>query len=193
MSDYSAAEIWIGGKVSASVARELCQAISIACLSLEWGDASFTPTSADDLVAACKEREGVKLLWLCNDRARWGQLDDLEAFLVDQRIAFDRISEAGCEYHAERVSFRPGQKPVRAAIHRTGVAVASGAVLESVRNQFDALIGQFTQGNIERGVAMLRRLRRFVRQQTPKVLPGLTPFEIIARSAKAPQRRNRKR
>ena len=188
MSEHSAAEIWIGGQVSVPIADKLCEVVCTADVSLEWGDRLFAPASLDELLSACKEREGVKLLWLCHDSARWGQFDELESFLIGREIAFDRISEAGSEYNAERVSFRPGYKPVRVPVHHSGEVIVSASVLDTVSDRLDLALRQFTRSKIEPGVTALRRLRRFVRQYTPTTLPALEPFEIMVRTVKIGRR-----
>ena len=58
MSDRMSAEIWIGGKVAASLVPALCRAITHERVSLEWGDASFCPTSAEELEACRKNDDG---------------------------------------------------------------------------------------------------------------------------------------
>ena len=78
MSDCTPAEISIGGKIPASAVQLLCQAIVAEGVALEWGEASFAPKSADNLQRACTHRDGVVVLWLCDDQARLGQFEGLE-------------------------------------------------------------------------------------------------------------------
>ena len=41
MAERLAAQIWIGGKISADLVDELCGAIGTQVVSLEWGDGQF--------------------------------------------------------------------------------------------------------------------------------------------------------
>ena len=54
MSDRIPAEIWIGGKVAASLVPDLCAAIVDEGVCLEWGGPRVDPTGPDDLIAAIK-------------------------------------------------------------------------------------------------------------------------------------------
>src|SRR5438270_7869811 len=98
MSEPIPAEISIGGKIRVEVVPELCKAIADQYVSLEWGDARFVPQTAEDLLSACQAREGVRLLWLCADQANYGELRQLEAFLVGAGIPFQRRSNATYQF-----------------------------------------------------------------------------------------------
>ena len=82
MSDRIPAEIWIGGKVAASLVPDLCAAIIDEGVCLEWGGPRVDPTGPDDLIAAIKaNHQGVRLLWFCDEEASCGEFDVLESFL----------------------------------------------------------------------------------------------------------------
>ena len=101
MADYMAAEIWIGGKMPASLASELCKAIADDYVSLAWGDAPFRPTSPEDLLDArepASDDDNVRLLWFCNDESRYGEFNDLEELLQEHGIAYSRRREGKYEH-----------------------------------------------------------------------------------------------
>ena len=105
MSDRMAAEIWIGGKIPMSLVPALCAAISDEGVSLEWGDAPFRPSTADDFRQAPKKDDhAVRLLWLCDEEAGGGVFEELEAFLREHEIAYTRQSTGHYE-------IRPGIGP----------------------------------------------------------------------------------
>src|SRR5688572_25011286 len=108
MSTRMAAEIWIGGQVPRKLIGKLRTQIAVTGVALEWGDAHFEPESTADLLAALRDTEGVRLLWLCHEDARYGQFPELEEFLEKQGIPYDRATDDKYEYDSELVQYRPG-------------------------------------------------------------------------------------
>ncbi len=106
MSDRFATQISIGGKIPRKVAEELCGVISSEGLSLGWDGEPFEPKKPEDLVEADKDTG----LTLYDVERAWGSFDDLEEFLVEHGIAFDRSHEPKYEYDGELVMFRPGMR-----------------------------------------------------------------------------------
>ncbi len=99
MSEYMSAEIWLGGPIAQRLIPGLCKVITEQNVATDWGDGQFRPGTADDLLAACTENgEGVRLLHLLDDQARWGQFELLEAFLRRHKIGYTRRSEGKWEY-----------------------------------------------------------------------------------------------
>ena len=113
MSDRMAAEIWIGGRIATRLVPQLCDAISSQGASLDWDKGQFAPVGAAELMDACIDEGGVRLLHLCNVEASWGEFGELEEFLVQRKIAFRRRSEAKYEHDACVIGFRPGIGPVQ--------------------------------------------------------------------------------
>lgn len=107
MGSYSSASITIGGRVPAAAVAGLCDAVSEACVALDYDGDDFTPVDGDELLAAVNA-EGV--LHLVTHDAANGRFDDLEKFLVRHQIAFNRSSDPADDGGGERVEYRPGQK-----------------------------------------------------------------------------------
>lgn len=103
MSDRWAASISIGGRVPLAVARDLLDVITEEGVSLDYGEMAWAPQEVDDLM---EKSEGGSLT-LCNDEAKWGEFRDLEIFLTNNKIAFDRSSSGYYEYAPEIVQYRP--------------------------------------------------------------------------------------
>jgi hypothetical protein len=104
MPERIAASIMIGGRLHQSRLSELLDAITQAGVSLDWGDAVFNPTTADDLLKAVRDGH----LWLCDDHASWGEFPELEETCRTLRLGYTRHSDSGAEYDAELVDWRSG-------------------------------------------------------------------------------------
>src|ERR1700687_1885588 len=101
MSEPIAAEIRIGGKIRHDLVPGLCKAIREECLSFDWDDTRFVPNSAEELINACDERDGVRLLCLYDDQASYGQFSIVEKYLVEAGICYRRHSDAKYEFDAQ--------------------------------------------------------------------------------------------
>ena len=95
MGDHYPCELMIGGEIPRDVAEELCQRISQQGVSLDWGDADFTPTCPNQLLEALDE-DG--LLTLVDDQARDGEMYELEEFLQARHIYYVRHSSGHYEF-----------------------------------------------------------------------------------------------
>ena len=178
MSDYMAAEIWIGGTISPSLVANLCAAITKQCASLEWGDAHFSPGTQPDLLEASQEKDGVSLLWLCDDQARWGEFDALERFLWENGITYTRRSDGKYEYDPEVVEFRPEQGMISLLTNNAGepvVPVSELADIDAALTQVLELPDTASKQTISSAVQSAQRL---LRERLPAVVPPLEPFEI---------------
>jgi hypothetical protein len=107
MSDHIASYIRIGGTIPKRLVAELCRAITYEQLALDWGEAHFAPTSVQELLEVRTSIEGADVLQLYDDDARWGEFADLEKFLIEQGISFDRLHEAKFDINARLTQFRP--------------------------------------------------------------------------------------
>ena len=163
MSERMSAWIQIGGKIPRSKVKRLLKAISQAGVSLEWGDALFTPTTPDDLLTTLKDG----CLWLCDDEASWGQFPELEQACRRLRLPYIRCCDGNCTYDAERVDWRPGMKePLsrRSSIEHSGEIFVPASDVREV-------LACLEDGDIPKAVAKLRSL-------CPGI-PDMPPFEII--------------
>lgn len=179
MSEPIPAEISIGGEIRVELVPELCKAIAAEYVSLEWGDAHFEPKTAEDLLSACQVKEGVRLLWLCADQANYGELRQLEAFLVGAGIPFRRRSNATYQFDAEVAEFRMGTDPVRYPSDSSGRPFLSLPTMVLIAEAADQA-ARTAEG--QTSLELLRRLRnlqQLVHEHVPAALPPLPAFEIV--------------
>lgn len=108
MSDRFPAKISIGGKIKRRDVVSLCDQITEAGVCSGWdGDTvECSPASEAELLRIAPSG----YIELYDVDARYGQFEDLEQFLTQHDISFDRHSEAKYEYNAEMVNFRSGMK-----------------------------------------------------------------------------------
>ena len=178
MSDYMAAEIRIGGKVPARLVPELCEQITGEGVGIEMGSIPFRPESADQLLAACEDHDGVRLLCLYDDQARWGRFERLEAFLRKHRIAYDRFSEGKYEYTPEAARFRPKEGLVLLVTDPSREPIVAASGLAPVEKALARGIGQLDRGKTAAGLQSLKRALRLLREKLPPAVPPLRAFEI---------------
>jgi hypothetical protein len=160
VADYMAGHIKIGGKVSRAKVAGLLEKIRDERAGLEYGDGEFVPSAVEDLVNATKN--GV--ICLFDDQARYGCFE-MESWLKENEVAYDRHSDGLYEYDAEEVYFRPGHEIVsrfatqdgNETIHRDAAALALRLLRE---------------GKIEEGIAALEEV---VGPEVEK----LEPFMIV--------------
>lgn len=179
MSEPIATEIAIGGRVREDQVAGLCQAIADECVSLDWNDALFQPTSAEDLLEGCQERDGVRVLWLCDDQANYGCFDHLETFLKAQGIAYRHKSDAKYEYDALIIEFRPHIGEVCFASNNNGEALIPLEKLTSLAAAIDRATDTAEGQTALELLRRLRNLQQFAHEVLPIVAPPLTPFEIV--------------
>jgi hypothetical protein len=179
MSEPIPTEISIGGKIRADQVPGLCKAIAEECVSLEWGDAYFRPETAEDLLAACQQFDGVRVLWLCNDQANYGRFDVLEGFLEREKISFRHKSDARFDFDAEVVQYRPQIGKVCYASENSGQPLIPLKTMTSIAEAVDEA------ANTAEGQTALELLRRLLNIQQLMheamlvVVPPLEPFEIV--------------
>jgi hypothetical protein len=180
MSDRIPAEIWIGGKIAASLVPGLCAAIIDEGVSLAWGGARVDPTGADDLTAAIKaNHQGVRLLWFCDDEASCGEFDVLESFLQAHDIAFTRRTDGRYEYDPMKVEFRPGTGQVDLAIDQSGETVVPASPLIALEAELTKALQLARSNEAKRAMTAVRAARKQLQQVLPPSVPPLPPFEIV--------------
>jgi hypothetical protein len=156
MSDHFPGQIDIGGPIPRAVLAELIRVIVAEGASL--GDYGGPQAREEELQAALREGEVVRL---CDDQARYGQFDALEAFLVKHRIHFDRYSEAFCDFSAEMVHYRGGKEAVVLPADQSG----------HVLLRFEEVIGILEDKSLDDG-GKLKALRHLVaRPETEPLAP----------------------
>ena len=179
MSERMAAEIWIGGKVSAHVVPGLCREIDAEGVSLDWGGARFSAKTAEELLQARVDHDGAAVLYLCDEQASWGRFDGLEAFLQEHGIPFTRRADGGAAYNGEIVEHRPGRDVVCIPIDADGEPVVDASVLRPVDELLTGALEELENGSTDKAESMLRDAQHQLRAQLPPVVTPLEPFEII--------------
>jgi hypothetical protein len=181
MTDRSAAEIHIGGKIPRSVARVLCMVITKSGASLEWGGGWCRLNTPDELLLARSADPGGPLvLKLYDDQARGGEFEALEKFLQKHGIPYCRWTEGKCEYEAEAVTFHPqcGQLSWPTNHDQHPIVLASQLVpIEAKLTRLLKTMRRSKAGTTEI-VAQIEDIRVGLRAELPPVAPPLESLEI---------------
>ncbi len=162
MSERLCAEIRIGGRLSRGQLPEFLKAVSKARVSLEWGDACFTPTTADELLESLRDGR----LWLCDDQASYGEFPELESACRALGLSYTRRSEGKYERDAEIVEWRPGMAEPLSRVgsnHSQSAYVPVEEVAKALKH-------------LEAGRA--GKAKKILRTLCPQ-LPELPPFKIV--------------
>jgi hypothetical protein len=175
MSEWIAAEIRIGGVVPPARVPKLIEAIEREGVTVTWEEYPFEAKTADDLLELALDSKGhPSTLNLVDHQARWGQFENLEAFLVQHSIAFDRFTEAKYEYSAEHAWFRPGMpEPVVATTDSGHSPVVSFSVLE----ELDGMLAKSQVDKVRRRISSMRQ------RHCPPELPPLSIAEEAGRAS----------
>jgi hypothetical protein len=181
MSKYVPGEIWIGGKIAATLVPDLCTAISQQGVALEWGDCVFAPATAEDLLKAARPtKSGVRLLRLCNREARWGRFTRLERFLENHRVAYTRFSAGQQDYDHEKVEFRPNTGQVEMVGDSQGKPIVAASRVRAVEPVLAGTVESARSGLAETATRSVQPARMSLQASRPGELPSLQPFEIVA-------------
>jgi hypothetical protein len=164
MSERMATWIAIGGNLPQALLPELCKAISDEQLSREWGGKPFEPTDADDLKDAIDE---LGQLFLCHEEATGGAFDNLETFLRQSGLPYNRHAAAKYEYDTQLVQFRPGLGVLNHLASEDGRPLVEQSEVQKIREALQA-------GNAEEALTLAEKL-------CPK-RPQLPPFQIVDQS-----------
>lgn len=162
MPERIAAYIMIGGRLPRLRLPALLKAITVEGITLDWGECLFEPTTAEQLLTAIRDGR----IWLCDEQASWGEFPDLEKACRTLQLGYTRHSDAGLEWDAELVEWRPRMsKPVVNTASNCGTTtyVPVQEVKKALRHLQARRIAEATK--------LLRRL-------CPSV-PRLPPFEIV--------------
>ena len=178
MSEHIAAEIRIGGKMPLSLVPELCQSIAHEAVALAWGDGRFSPTTKEELLEARENHGDTLLLRLYDNEAPWGEFEQLEHFLREHGIAYDRLSDPKYEYMAQVAMFRPGQDLVELPTNPQHRPIVLADELEPVVKSLSRVIQQIEQGNTQKALRAVKRAQQCLEKSLPPTLPPVKPFEI---------------
>ncbi len=135
MADRMAAEIWIGGSIPESLVEEFCGALRDEALSLDWGEASFEPQDAEELLEGTLKDSG--LLRLCCEETPMGEFHDLEFWLQSNDIPYTRKSDGKYEHDPAVVEFRPEEGLHEMTANKALEPVVTASSLEPVRDKLE--------------------------------------------------------
>ena len=145
MGEHFPAKIDIGGKIPAELLPELTQLAVADGLAVDWGGEPIT--EVEDLLRAVDDDN---CLTLYDEQASYGEFDDLETFLRNNDIPYDRASDPHFEYGGCIVMFRPGMKAPRYFPQQDGWIMVKVADLEpllkkrttlAIKNRLRELLG----------------------------------------------------
>ena len=178
MSDRYPGKIFIGGVIPKDLCDEFCTALNLAGGQVggfgtpvrlqffrNWRD--VTDNLGDD-----------GLLRLSNDEAAYGMFEELEDFLVEHGIAFDRRSDAKFEFDAENVSFRPGmKKPVVCLANQNGQPMVPYNDLKPLVGSLRRLV-KVPPGTVKEWRKAIEVVCKRLDRVLPPDVPPLTKLEI---------------
>lgn len=177
MSDYLAAQITIGGCVSRALAPRLCKLIRAADFLLDWEHA-FAPQTAEELLAGRRAIDGEWVLQLTDLDAPYGAFPELETFLVQHELPFDRQSDPGHGYDGALVIYRPGAGPtqfIATSLGEPAIPLHRVWDLEARLRDFTRHVGRALRRELH---ASLRQILQQVEDSVPARPTALPSFEI---------------
>lgn len=173
MSDRMAAEIWVGGKLP----RNLLDEFPIDDLRLDWDENPVDDTSEEGILSA--RRDG--LLHFADCEAAWGEFQELEGWLREHDIPFQRQSGGRYEYDPCFVEFRPDLpgKPDRYTLTtQEGALVICHEEIAKALQSMARLVKDRKRSETKRLQAW-ERIYRKLNHSIPPKLPPLPKFEIV--------------
>jgi hypothetical protein len=179
MSEHIAAEIRIGGRMPASLVPALCQSIAHEAVALDWGEGRFSPTTKEDLLEAREDRDGVLLLRLYDTEASWGQFEQLEHFLRDHGIPYDRLSDPKYEYMGQLAMFRSGTDPLELPTDPQHRPIVLADELEPVVTSLSQSIRHMEGGDVQRALEVATQAQELLQKSLPPAVPPLPAFDIV--------------
>ena len=109
MSDHFPGDIAIGGDIPRRLLDELAERIASEGVSIDWQYALDPAAVRAAIEAAAAKGQTVRFT---DDEASYGQFGDLENWLTQHGIDFDRYSDARYEYDGENAHGRGRKRPV---------------------------------------------------------------------------------
>ena len=176
MADRLACEIWIGGAISPAMAETLCAVVRDTGASLEWGGGVFAPRNVEEMLDANDDGH----LHLYDDERAWGEYADLEEFLREHKIPYDRQTASRYECEAEEAIYRPGIGLKVNITTGSGNPVVEITALQPVVKSLRALCTHAKSGKSNKTSVLRRieRLQKLLLLKLPREMPSLEPFTI---------------
>ena len=184
MTDRSAAEIHIGGKIPRSVAQTLCTVITKSGASLEWGGGWCRMNTPDELLLArSADTGGLLVLKLYDDQARGGEFQALEKFLQEHGIPYCRWTEGNSDYDAEAVAFHPQSGQLSWLTDRNQYPIVLASQLAPIADALTKLLAEIHGSEVPSAKLRrkLQRIRGKLQKCLPPIVPALESFELIGR------------
>jgi hypothetical protein len=173
MADRMAAEIWIGGKLL----RSLLDEFPIDDLRVDWDENRVDRTSEETLLAGCEDN----YLHFCDCEAAYGEFQELEGWLREHELPFQRQSSGKFEYDPCFVEFRPDLpgKPDRYTLTtQEGSPVICHEEIAKAMQSMAKLVNDKKRPAEKRLRAWERIYSKLNHLMPPKLLP-LPKFEIV--------------
>ena len=173
MADRMAAEIWIGGKLP----RSLLDEFPIDDLRVDWDENPVDRTSEEMLLAGRED----DYLHFCDCEAAYGEFQELEGWLREHNIPFQRQSSGKYEYDPCFMEFRPdlpGTPDRNTLTTQEGAPVICHEEIAKAMQSMAKLVKDQKRSETKRLQAWERiysKLNRLI----PPTLPPLPPFEIV--------------
>jgi hypothetical protein len=148
MSTPCSASIVIGGDLPAERVEELLGPVREARAARDWGESILEPRSAEELMAAVRDRR----FWLCSQSCA-GDFPVLETTCRELGLSYSRWTEGFCDSDAEIVDWRPGMGAPLVRIgsnHCAAIYVDAELVGRALRH--------LEVGRLEGAIQMLRKL-----------------------------------
>lgn len=180
MSEQISAYITIGGTIPQRLVEPLCAAITQQKASLNWGEAHFAPTCAEDLLEVRTSVYGAEVLQHYDDEANWGEFMALEKFFVEHGIGFDRYHDAKFDTNARLTQFRPGGKRVDFNTSVEGHVVVPLRDLQYLRDELHKVRGHLQRKQYERGEQKLQDALESLARRVVEPSPPLPALEVAA-------------
>jgi hypothetical protein len=167
------AEIWVGGQLP----RSLLSEFPIDDLRIDWDEHPVDRTSEEMLLASRED----DYLHFCDTEAAWGEFAELEGWLREHNIPFQRQASGRYEYDACFVEFRPDLpgKPDRYTLTTAeGAPVICREEIEKALQSMARLVAD-EKRPAEKRLQAWERIYRKLSNSIPPKLPPLPKFEII--------------
>ena len=167
MSDEFPTIITLGGEVENGLIPELAELIFKEEMQIAWGDRCFHNT--DEVTEALRQDIlAGKCPQFFADEQECGEFENLERFLVEHKIDFDRHHSARYEFPSEIVRFRKNmEEPLWAETDDHGnQRVPASSIIEALKGRYD----------IKHLSSLIEKLNQMCAVQLTE---DLKPFSII--------------
>ena len=143
MSERFATEIYIGGEIKKSLIPDLIGTIKQEDLYADFWEKPIVLEKEEDLLNYLDNKGR---LYFADPERSWGNFQDLEDFLKDHRISYDKKVSPGGEYDGEYFVFRPDTGADCRQTDSDGNIVARDVELEAIQKIVQESLTQSASG-----------------------------------------------